>query len=112
MPPSDRLDALVELEERLSVLRVHFGLCHDLQPKEVLEWAKFFLQWSRFVAEIGGPQAKANFLKTNKFLTELSNPKPAFKAYEALESAMQEAQGMIQEEVFNAARPGKVATYS
>jgi hypothetical protein len=112
MPPSDRLDALVELEEKLSILRVHYGLCHDLQTNEVLEWAKFFLQWSRFVGEIGGSPAKTNSLKANKLFSELSNSKPSFKAYEALEKAMEQAQGMIQEEIFNAAKPRQLAAYS
>jgi len=112
MPPTDRLDALVELEEKLSVLRVHYGLCQDLKEKEVLEWAKFFLQWSRFVGEIGGSCAKTNFLKANKLVSEPHNPKSGFGAYEALEKAMEEAQAMIQEEIFNAARPQRMAAYS
>jgi hypothetical protein len=112
MPPTDRLDALVELEEKLSVLRVHYGLCQDLQPKEVLEWAKFFLQWSRIVGEIAGSGAKTHFLKTNQLLTEIQNSKSGLKAYETLEMAMEGAQGMIQEEIFAAARPNQVAAYS
>jgi hypothetical protein len=109
MPPADRLDAFVELEEKLSVLRVHFEVCEDLKPNEVLEWAKFFLRWSKVVAEIGGPHAKNNFLKANTLFSEMFNAKPGFRGYEAMDALMEEAQGMIQEEIFNAAGPRQVA---
>lgn len=107
MPPSERLDTFVEMEQKLSVLRVHYGLCTTLEAKEVLDWAKFLLQWSRVLAEIGGAKAKNLFLKTNKLVLDLAKPKPGMEAYEALDRILEEAQAIIQEEIFESARPQK-----
>ncbi len=112
MSPSNRLDTFVELEEKLSVLRVHYELCPELKPKEVLDWAKFFLQWSRVLGEIGSPRCKTNFLKTSKLVMDLAGVKAGFNPYEALETAMEEAQKVIQEEIFDFTKPQKMARIS
>lgn len=109
MSPSNRLDTFIELEEKLTILRVHYELCPDLHAKEVLEWAKFFLQWSRVLGEIGNPRCKNNFLKVNKLMTELSSSKSDQKAYEALEKAMAEAQEIVQESIFDFASPRRAS---
>ena len=107
MPPADRLDTFIEMEEKLIVLRVHYGLLGSLEPKEVLDWAKFLLQWSRVLGEIGGTNSKNLFLKVNKLVLDLSKPKVVMEAYEAMDRILAEAQTIIQEEIFEAAKPRK-----
>lgn len=103
--PSYRLDTFVELEQKLSGLRVHYQLCQELSAKDVLDWAKFFLRWSQFASEISGPWAMAGLLKAEKLVSDLSKPKPAPMSYETLDLFMAEAQMNIQEEIFRFTAP-------
>ena len=94
-----RLDLYIELEKNLLILRTHFELCAGAKASEVLDWAKFFHQWSKATAQQGGPWSKQNLLKADRLVNQLSQPKAGLDAFTALQTLMAEASESIREEI-------------
>jgi len=103
--PSYRLDTLIKLETKLSALRAHYALCPDLEVKDVLEWAGFFLKWSQEAMENSGDWGKKNFLAADRLAIDIAKSKSASNSAVALAVAMADAAKGLEAEIMTFSMP-------
>ena len=85
------LDYYLELQEELGVLRSHFEACEGAANKEVLDWARFFLQWSKRAGKDGEDWGKATLKGADKIAKTLEKPPAGTDGFKMLQEAMREA---------------------
>ncbi len=59
------------LDQSLHILRVHFDMSRGATNVEVLEWAKYFLDWSDKAAHYCGPWSAENLELAGNFVRNL-----------------------------------------
>lgn len=82
---------ILELDQKLNSLRIHFESCKDASNQEVLDWAKFFLGWSKTAAQNYGDWSRENRGQAENLVKQLEKKKTMVLGYEVLERMMAEA---------------------
>ena len=84
-------DFYLEIQEELGVLRSHFEICEGAGNKEVLDWARFFLQWSKRAGRDGEDWGKTTLKAAEKIAKTLEKPPAGTNGFGILQEAMREA---------------------
>jgi hypothetical protein len=79
------------LLDELQLLRSHFELCEGADNREVLDWARFFRQWSEKTLGEGVDWSRENLGVADKIVRALERPKAGIQGFKALSIAMQKA---------------------
>jgi len=98
----------LDLEQKLHTLRTHFTMCKGADNKEVLDWAKFFLGWSKAASQQCGSWTVENLRNIENFAKNLEKSKVGVMGYEVLESMMGEAAVSLNCEILAYLHKGKV----
>jgi|GEM_PF-2818713 len=91
----------LEMEQKLYALRTHYAMCQGLTNAEVLEWAKFYLGWSREAVKKCGDWSLENLRQTENFVKNLEKVKVGIMGSEVLEQVMGEASLNLNREILN-----------
>ncbi len=94
----------LDLEEALHRLRVHFDMSRGASNYEVVEWAKFYQDWSRKALHYCGPWSIENLRHAENFVKNLEKSKVGIMGYEVLERVMGEAAMNLNSEILKAVR--------
>jgi len=94
----------LELEERIHSLRTHFALCKGADDKETLDWAKFFLAWSKAACLKCGDWSQVNLRGAENFVKDLERSKGGVLGYGVLEHQMAEAATRLNGEILDSLR--------
>jgi hypothetical protein len=98
----------LDLDQALHRLRVHFDMSRGATNDEVLEWAKYFRDWSHKASRLCGPWSAENLTHAENFVNNLEKSKAGTVGYEALETAMRAAATRLNEEIVKALKqPGE-----
>lgn len=89
----------LDLDQKLYALRTHYAMCQDLKNEEVLEWAKFFLAWSREAVKKCGDWSLENLKHTENFIKNLEKAKVGIMGSEVLDRVMGEASLNLNREI-------------
>jgi hypothetical protein len=89
------------LDQSLHTLRVHFDMSRGATNDEVLEWAKYFLDWCNKASRYCGPWSAENVKHTGNFVRNLEKSTAGIVGYEVLERAMGEAALNLHQEILN-----------
>jgi hypothetical protein len=89
------------LDQSLRTLRVHFDMSRGASNDEVLEWAKYFLDWSDKASRYCGPWSAENLKQAGNFVRNLEKSTAGIVGYEVLERAMGEAASNLNQEILN-----------
>lgn len=81
----------LELDQKLHSLRIHFDYCKGASNQEVLDWARFFLGWSKTAAHTYGDWSRENQTQAENLVKELEKKKTLVLGCEVLERMMAEA---------------------
>jgi hypothetical protein len=96
----------LELEQKLYSLRTHFGMCHGAKNEEVLDWARFFMDWSRRASKYCDAWSAENLRNSENFVKNLEKPKVGVMGYEVLERVMAEASLSLNQEILKSLKAG------
>ena len=102
---------ILELDQKLHSLRNHFDFCKGASNPEVLDWAKFFLGWSKTAAQNYGDWSRENQTQVENLVKELEKKKTLILGFEVLERMMAEAALNLERETAQA-HPKPTATRS
>jgi hypothetical protein len=89
----------LELEQALYSLRIHFAQCQGAKNEEVLDWSKFFLDWSRKAVKYCGSWSEESLRNAENLAKNLEKPKVGVMGYEVLERAMSETAWNLNQEI-------------
>jgi hypothetical protein len=103
--PAKNLDYCFELEKELTRLREHFEYFKDSEPKELLDWARFFQKWGQRASDNGLAWVVPYVRLANMMVTDLSGKQPPKGAFDLILRAMRGAQRDMQREVDELQRP-------
>ncbi len=96
------------LDQSLHTLRIHFDMSRGATNDEVMEWAKFFEDWSRKASHYCGPWSAENLRHAENFVKNLQKSKVGIVGYEVLERVMGEAAMNLNREILQAVQqPGE-----
>jgi len=94
----------LELDQKLYALRTHYSMCPGLKNEEVLEWANFFLAWSREAVKKCGDWSLENLKNTENFIKNLEKAKMGIMGAEVLDRVMGEASLHLNREILKELR--------
>jgi hypothetical protein len=97
--PAKNLKYCFELEKELTRLREHFEYFKDSEPKELLDWARFFQKWGQRASDNGLAWVWPYVRLATMMVTDLSGNQPPKGAFDLILRAMRGAQRDIQREV-------------
>jgi hypothetical protein len=89
------------LDQSLHTLRVHFDMSRGATNDEVLEWAKYFLDWSHKAMRYCGPWSAENLNHAESFVRNLEKSSAGIVGYEVLERTMGEAALNLNQEILD-----------
>jgi hypothetical protein len=95
----------LDLEKDLHYLREHFSMCRGATDDEIVDWAKFFLGWSKKARTTCGPWAVENLSSVEAFVKTLQKSKSGSSGYEVLERSMAMASSNLNREILASVRP-------
>jgi len=89
----------LELEDKIYYLRLHYSMCQGIKKEEMLEWARFFLAWSREASQRCDIWSQENLRDMERFVKSLEKAKADTASYAVLEKAMAEAALRLDHEI-------------
>ena len=89
----------LKLEDEIYYLRVHYSMCQGIQKEEILEWARFFLTWSRKASQDCEIWSQENLQRVEKFVKSLEKSKVDPESYGTLEKMLAEAALHLNHEI-------------
>lgn len=92
----------LDLDQALYSLRTHFDMCKGATNDEVLEWSKFFRDWSKKASHYCGSWSAENLKHAENFVRNLEKSKVGVMGYEVLERVMAEAYWNLNQEILKA----------
>ena len=84
-------DNYLDLEQRLSLLQIHFNMCQGSNNEETLVWARFFFAWSKQAKKYCNDWAEDNLKTAENFVNTLEKSKRGAAGYDILHRIMTEA---------------------
>jgi hypothetical protein len=93
------LKSCQELEMELFRLKEHFEYFEDSNPKELLDWARYFQKWGRRATDQGLTWVRPYLELATLMVSNLSGSKAPAGAFDLLVRAMRGAQRDIQREI-------------
>ena len=97
--PTANLKSCQDLEMELFRLKEHFEYFEDSNPKELLDWARYFQKWGRRATDQGLTWVRPYLELATLMVSNLSGSKAPAGAFDLLVRAMRGAQRDIQREI-------------
>jgi len=97
----------LDLEQGLYFLRMHFEMCEGSKDSEILDWGRFFVEWSRKASGECGPWSKGNLELSQKVFETLQRSNTGLMGFEVLKRAMTDAAHNLNSEIKEALKATK-----
>jgi hypothetical protein len=102
----------MDLEQGLYFLRMHFEMCEGSKDSELLDWGRFFVEWSRKAAQECGSWSVANLEIAENVFETLQKSKTGLMGFEVLKRAMNDAAHSLNLEIKEALKGKKAGASS
>jgi len=96
---TNQLKACQDLENELFRLKEHFEYFKDSEPKELMDWARYFQKWGKRASNQGLSWVRPYMELASMMVTNLGGAKASSGSFDLMLRAMRGAHRDIQREI-------------